>query len=104
MSLDTFGKAAKSEDVKTKLANLPPVAIRRIDNGFFHIADKTAGKLAKESAHGRLPRHGYEIDVMLPDGRKAILQRTWVQSFTWAPKRGWVWAIYAIRPFPQERE
>lgn len=66
-----------------------------ISHGFYRISDREASRLAKEAPHGRLPRHGYFINVLLSDGRKAELHRTLygVGLHTDAPKRGWVWAV-----------
>jgi len=85
------------KNTSTLLANAPTEALHYIDNGFWHVSNKTAGALAKASKHGQLPRHGYEIDVTLSDGRTASLKRTIVSCMTWQPERGEVWAIANIR-------
>lgn len=64
-----------------------------ISHNHYRISDSDAGKLAKASKHGKLPKHGYEIDVNLPDGKKAVLLRTGYRYREDAPKRGWVWAV-----------
>lgn len=81
--------------MKTNIAQLPGI-LRHIDNGFYHVSDKSAGQLARASKHRKLPRHGYQIDVTLANGSTAILQRTPVSCVTYT-KRRWVWAVFAIR-------
>jgi hypothetical protein len=78
-------------------ADAPTEALHYIDTGFWHISSKTASKLAKASKHGTLPRHGYEIDVTLSNGKTATLSRTFVSCFTWQSERAQVWAIHNIR-------
>lgn len=75
---------------------LIPPAKHYIDTGFWHITEQDAAKLARNSPHGKLPRPGYMIDVRLPDGRSAILQRTVVSGRTWCLERQEVWAFYAV--------
>ncbi len=73
-----------------------------IDSGFYLVSDADAGRLAKASPHGELPRHGYQIEVNLPDGRQAILQRTPNRYGAHAVKRGWSWAVFRIgQGFPK---
>ncbi len=70
------------------------VKMSYIDSGFYRISDRVAGKLALTTAAKRLPKHGYQVDVILPDGRKATMQRTSLQFRTDSPKRGWVWSLF----------
>lgn len=80
-----------------QLPDAPKEALHYIDTGFWHISAQTAGQLAKASKHGELPRHGYEIDVTLSDGKTAKLTRTVVSCFNWQSERAQVWAIWNIR-------
>lgn len=67
-----------------------------IDSGWFAISDSAAGKLAKTSALGRLPRIGYETTVTY-DGADYWLSRTAVKYALPHIKRGWVWSIRRVR-------
>lgn len=64
--------------------------LTHIGQNFFKISDIDAGRLVKD-ARTTLPRHGYEVSVELPNGKKAWLQRSRESSV----KRGWVWAVYS---------
>lgn len=66
-----------------------------LSHDHYRVSDADAGRLARASAHGRLPRPGHSIDVTLPDGARAELLRTPYTraGHTDAPKRGWVWAV-----------
>ena len=68
------------------------IAMKHIDNGWYAIAPSVAGKLAKASPHGRLPKHGYEIKVEY-EGKKYWLART----TTWGKT---VWSLRLVEPIP----
>lgn len=81
------------------------IQVTYLDSGFFVISDRSAGQLAKRSAHGKLPKHGYEIDVNLPGGR-AVLSRT--QSALFECRR-WRWSLHgpgvaSLAPVPEYRK
>ncbi len=63
-----------------------------MDHGHYRVSDADAGRLAR-GVKRKLPRHGYELIVELPDGRLAALSRTPLRFGPNAPKRGWVWAV-----------
>ena len=66
--------------------------------GLYYISDKRAGKLARATERGKLPRWGYELKVMLPDGL-AWLRRTTLTLSDPVKRRGkrnWVWSVYKI--------
>lgn len=72
--------------------------LTHISHDHYRVSDADAGRLAR--AVGRpLPRHGYELIVVLEDGRTAALKRTpYGSGHTDAPKRGWVWCVMPTRP------
>lgn len=64
------------------------VSERHLSHGFYRVTDGEALQLAT-AAGAKLPRHGYELIV-----NNGTLMRT---PYRWQP-RGWVWAVYEIRP------
>lgn len=75
------------------------IKAQHIDNGFYRISDKAAADICRNNpsaaSGSSVPRHGYERKVTI-DGREGWLTRTALRFRTDAPKRGWVWALYAI--------
>jgi hypothetical protein len=75
-----------------------------LSHNHYMISDANAGRLAKASPGnaGKLPRVGYERDIILPDGRRATLSRTQQSLLDPVPKRarGWVWTVRPINPLP----
>jgi len=67
--------------------------MKHISYNHYMVSDREAARLARASSHGKLPKHGYEIEVTLPDGRLAWLLRTPYRYREDSPKRGWVWAV-----------
>lgn len=66
--------------------------LTHISHGFYRISDADAGKLARD-ANTHLPREGYELAVVLPNGDEAWLARTSFKYYQNSPKRGWVWSV-----------
>ena len=65
----------------------------------YRVTDADAGRLVK-ALRVPLPRIGYEVQVVLPDGGLAWLSRTPMRTSAYgfkAPKRGWVWYVQANR-------
>jgi hypothetical protein len=76
--------------------------LKHIDNGFFQVSDKLAAQLAKMNRTlPSLPPHGYERRVKYAN-QLWWLTRTPYRVMLDAPKRGWVWAIYAPRPLTND--
>ena len=66
--------------------------------GIYYISDKRAGALARVTERGKLPKWGYELRVMIPDGA-AWLRRTALilsDPVKRRGKRNWVWSVYKI--------
>ena len=63
-----------------------------LDSGHYRVTDAEAGRLVK-AVGARLPKHGYEMRVRLPNGEEAWLRRTPHSHRKDSPKRGWVWAV-----------
>jgi hypothetical protein len=76
---------------------------RHIGYNHYRVTDREAAALAR-SAGKKLPKHGYELSVQLPDGRMAWLLRTpygvghtlgsGYAKAKDVPKRRWVWAVH----------
>lgn len=65
----------------------------------YRVSDADAGRLVK-ALRVPLPRAGYEVQIVLPDGGIAWLSRTPLRTSAYgfkAPKRGWVWYVHASR-------
>ena len=71
--------------------------LEHISYGHYRVSDAEAGRLAR-GVGKKLPEHGKELRVELPDGKLAWLTRTIYRQYTDAPKRGWVWALYGFKP------
>jgi hypothetical protein len=72
-----------------------------VGGGGYRISDADAAKLAR-GAGRKLPKHGYSINTLMPNGEEVWLQRMTFRYSTWsedgqiaskAPKRGWVWIV-----------
>ena len=64
-----------------------------LSHGHYRVTDAIAGRLAKD-AGGKLPAHGMEMMVGLPNGESAWLSRTHlIYGEHRPPKRGWVWSV-----------
>ena len=66
--------------------------------GIYYISDKRAGSLARATERGKLPKWGYELKVMLPDG-PAWLRRTTLiltDPVKRKGKRNWVWSVIPV--------
>jgi hypothetical protein len=82
-----------------------------MSHGFYRITDAEAGKLARGVSRP-LPRHGYELRVVLSGGQLAWLSRTPLSSAgarayghrAAAPKRGWVWAVSGMEERGRARQ
>jgi len=74
-----------------------PLGAQHIDNSFYRVSDKVAGKLAKDGPLGRLPNEGMEGRVFVGN-TQWWLTRTPYRYRTDSPARGWVWAVYGPRP------
>ena len=72
---------------------MAPTNSTHIDNGFYRISDRLAGKLAKSSPIGRLPADGMESRVT-HEGARWWLTRTPLRFRNDSPARGWVWALH----------
>jgi hypothetical protein len=64
-----------------------------ISHGFYRVSDRDAARLAKDVGRA-LPKHGYELGVVLPNGLEAWLARTPTSSIPEMPKRGWSWSVH----------
>jgi hypothetical protein len=73
--------------------------LTHLSGNHFKVSDADAGRLVKD-AGTRLPKHGYEVSVELPNGKKAWLQRTPDSS----QKRRWVWAVYSTNRIVSDDE
>ncbi len=72
-----------------------------LDSGFYIVSDKAAGELCRVLGQ-KLPKHGWQKHIMLKTttglSLNAWLERSDVRaSMRHSCKRGWVWAIFAIR-------
>jgi len=65
-----------------------------LSHNHYRVSDHDAARLARDAGK-KLPRVGYELSVVLPDGKKAWLTRTPTRYYPGFPKRGWVWAVYS---------
>jgi hypothetical protein len=57
------------------------------------LPDQEAACLAR-GVGKKLPKHGLELRVVLPNGKQAWLNRQPVRHEMPHQKRGWVWAVY----------
>jgi hypothetical protein len=86
--------------MKSRLAMLkgrsttPIIIGEHISHNHYRVSDAVAGQLAR-NAGGRLPAHGHELSVELPNGKHVWLTRTPTQYLPGYPKRGWVWCVYS---------
>lgn len=71
------------------------IELEYLDTGFWIVPDRLAKELARANHH-KLPRPGYELLVEF-DGKVAWLQRTPNSVRIGSPKRGWSWAVYAVK-------
>lgn len=71
---------------------------RHLSHGFYRVTDAEAKRLMMTVGRHTLPKPGYEVRVILPEGHaEAWLTRTPLSHSAYGmrpPKRGWVWAIY----------
>lgn len=68
--------------------------MKYLSYGHYAVTDKEAGRLAKATPRGRLPRVGYELCVDLPNGKRGWLTRTkLLMTDPIKNKRGWVWTV-----------
>jgi len=68
--------------------------LQHIGHNHYRISDADAGRLAKAVGQ-KLPEHGYELRVELPDGIRAWLSRSPYRYEKDSPKRGWVWVVFS---------
>jgi hypothetical protein len=70
--------------------------MKYLSHSLYAVSDREAGRLALASPGngGKLPRIGYEREVVLPDGHSAVLKRTQLM-FGELPHltRRWVWTV-----------
>lgn len=76
-------------------------SMRYLSHNLYYVTDREAGKLAKASKKGRLPKPGYDILVMAYTGKgvwfEGWLKRTKLTMLDKIKnKRGWVWTLYPI--------
>ncbi len=62
--------------------------LRHLSHNHYIVSDASAGILVRE-VNTKLPKPGYEVSVVLPNGMPAWLKRTPYQL----KARGWVWAV-----------